>query len=350
MWLLGTLEGVLRRSVRTSFHASLVPIANCPMYISCCCKRRPKRQSQPRPRSSGAGLYSCTSMKQNGEGKASWFAPGLLTAVVGKNKDSNGLVSIHLPPKATLDETETMLAQLGATPALQRPRLVLGFDCNETFDFEGAEVRSRTARGEAILVWAVHHELRLPLQQGTTPSYFPYNASQQPRRLDYLWVRGLRTPWEGEVLQKTRTMMGSDHDAVAIFLPPQLETPFLARKSPTSPKDSAPGLPITYSCAPHGVDLRMDTADQREDHTGQKTPDRLPGICGPQTSTTARPASQCPPTSSRALETSMEDRKIGEESVRQRPGRQSATKTLGSPQRNPNAATTAVAIISSFKP
>ena len=40
-------------------------------------------------------------------------APGLLTAVVGKNKDSIGLASIHLPPKATLDETETMLAQLG---------------------------------------------------------------------------------------------------------------------------------------------------------------------------------------------------------------------------------------------
>ena len=103
-------------------------------------------------------------------------APGLLTAVVGKHKDSIGLASIHLPPKAALDETETMLAQLGGTPVLQQPRLVLGFDCNETFDFEGAEVRSRTARGEAILVWAVHHGLRLPLQQGTTPSYFPYNT------------------------------------------------------------------------------------------------------------------------------------------------------------------------------
>ena len=147
-------------------------------------------------------------------------APGLPTAVVGKNKDSIGFASIHLPPKATLDETETRLAQLGGTPALQQPRLVLGFDCNETFDFEGAEVRSCTPRGEAILVWAVHHELRLPLQQGTTPSYFPYNTSQLPRRLDYLWVRGLRTPWEGEVLQKTRTTMGSDQDAVAIFLPP----------------------------------------------------------------------------------------------------------------------------------
>ena len=74
VWLHGTLEGVLRRNVRTSCQASLLPIANCPMYISCCCKRRPKRQSQPRPRSFRAGLYSCTSMKQNGEGKASWFA------------------------------------------------------------------------------------------------------------------------------------------------------------------------------------------------------------------------------------------------------------------------------------
>ena len=34
--------------------------------------------------------------------------------------------------------------------------------------------------------------------------------------------------------------MGSDHDAVAIFLPPQLETPFLARKSPTSPRTLRP--------------------------------------------------------------------------------------------------------------
>ena len=30
--------------------------------------------------------------------------------------------------------------------------------------------------------------------------------------------------------------MGSDHDAVAIFLPPQQETSFLARKAPTSPR------------------------------------------------------------------------------------------------------------------
>ena len=128
----------------------------------------------------------------------------------GENADRTGLISAHLPPKATVDKTESMLSRIGDMPAMQQPRIVLGFDCNETFDFEGEEIRSRTARGEGILVWALRYDLLLPPQQGSVPSYFPYNTSQQPRRLDYLWVRGMRTLSEGEVLDKTRTMMGSD--------------------------------------------------------------------------------------------------------------------------------------------
>ena len=62
-------------------------------------------------------------------------APGVLTAIVGKDSNRTGLISAHLPPKATLDETEDMLSRIGDMPAMQQPRLVLGFDCNETFDF-----------------------------------------------------------------------------------------------------------------------------------------------------------------------------------------------------------------------
>ena len=45
-------------------------------------------------------------------------------------------------------------------------------------------------------------------------SYFPYNAAQQPRRFDYVWNRGLRVV-SGQVVEKSRVIVGSDPDAVS---------------------------------------------------------------------------------------------------------------------------------------
>ena len=82
---------------------------------------------------------------------------------------------------------------------------------------------------------ATRQNLLLTSQDGTTPSFFPYNSTQRPRRLDYVLIRGLRAESEGEVLQKTRTMMGSDRDAVALRLSWRLEfQPH--RPSPTAPR------------------------------------------------------------------------------------------------------------------
>ena len=80
-------------------------------------------------------------------------------------------------------------------------KVIVGFDCNETFDLnEEEQVRSRTARLESILRWLVRHQLRLPWQQGGTPSFFPYNPAEQPRRLDYVATKGLEQEEEGCVL------------------------------------------------------------------------------------------------------------------------------------------------------
>ena len=118
--------------------------------------------------------------------------PGALAAVVGEEDNHIGVVSLHLPPRATLDETEAMLSTWGAMQAMRQKKVIVGFDCNETLDFDEGQVSSRTARGEAILTWAVHFDLTLPAQQGLVPSFFPYNTAQQTRRLDYVMTNGLR--------------------------------------------------------------------------------------------------------------------------------------------------------------
>ena len=129
--------------------------------------------------------------------------PRALAAVDGE-EDHIGVIS------ATLDVTESMLSMWGAMHAMRQKKVIVGFDCNETFDFNEGQVSSCTARGEAILTWAVHF--------GLVPSFFPYNTAQQPCRLDYVMTKGLRAAGEGRVLDKTRTMMGSDHDTVTINL------------------------------------------------------------------------------------------------------------------------------------
>ena len=149
---------------------------------------------------------------------------------------------------------------------MQQKRVLIGFDCNETFDFDDGYALSRSSRGEAILHWALRNDLILPLQQGHIPSYFPYNTAQQPRRLDYVFVRGLHVEGEGEVLEKTRTMMGSAHDAVAIRLSLG-EAVSRRREMPhTLPRHLSLDSP---SRAAHGDDVQMDTTHQRENHKVQ---------------------------------------------------------------------------------
>ena len=179
------------------------------------------------------------------------------------------MASLHLPPKATAEETESLLAEWEKMPVMQQQRLIVGFDCNETFDFEGDGIHSRTAWGECILMWAKRQNLPLPLQDGTTPSFFPYNPAQRPRRLDYILVRGLRGESEGEVLQKTRTMMGSDHDAVSC--PSLILAPGTSTTSTVTNCSSAPqtGKSLAAPSPAHRDDLRMDPAHQRGDTSGE---------------------------------------------------------------------------------
>ena len=106
--------------------------------------------------------------------------PGALSAMVGDGDHRLGLASLDLPPKATIDETETMLSEWGRMPAMPQKRLLIGFDCNETFDFDDGHALSRSARGETILNWALPNDLTLPLQQGamsrpSSPTTHPSN-------------------------------------------------------------------------------------------------------------------------------------------------------------------------------
>ena len=95
----------------------------------------------------------------------------------------------------------------------------MGFDPNETFDFDVADggrvIRiARTARGEAILERGASHDLTFHEQDSLTATFFPY-TSQRPRRLDYIWTRGIQVR-DGRVIAKSRVLLGSDHDAVQL--------------------------------------------------------------------------------------------------------------------------------------
>ena len=45
-----------------------------------------------------------------------------------------GVVSLHLPPKPTIDETQTLLDKWGRCKPMISNLLYIGFDTNETFD------------------------------------------------------------------------------------------------------------------------------------------------------------------------------------------------------------------------
>ena len=127
------------------------------------------------------------------------------------------VLSGHIPHHATIPQTEDMLHRWGEL--LGGGKVVLGMDANETFKpplhcTEGGY--ACTGRGETVLGWMASHDLRMPPQQLHIPTYHPYNTLHQPRRLDYLAVRGI-TAGAGQVL-RCRDMASSDHDGVALPL------------------------------------------------------------------------------------------------------------------------------------
>ena len=145
-------------------------------------------------------------------------APGaILTTICVTVRARLRVLSGHIPHHATIPQTEDMLYRWGEL--LGEGKVVLGMDANETFKpplhcTEGGY--ACTGRGEAVLGWMASHDLRMPPQQLHIPTYHPYNTLHQPRRLDYMAVRGI-TAGAGQVL-RCRDMASSDHDGVALPL------------------------------------------------------------------------------------------------------------------------------------
>ena len=104
-----------------------------------------------------------------------------------------GLASGHISHKFTIAETAAALQQWGESPALSRPKVLLGFDANETFLQPGglldSETLSCTGRGEQVLTWCSELGIQLPMQECDRPSHFPYNPEMAPRRIDYVAAR-----------------------------------------------------------------------------------------------------------------------------------------------------------------
>ncbi|CAE7690154.1 pol [Symbiodinium sp. CCMP2592] len=131
------------------------------------------------------------------------------------NKNTVRAHAGHIPHRATIPQTESILAEWESNLGDQ-PRCLLGLDANETFTPPLTHVSgcyATSGRGEAILDWTNRHGFTLPPQQLHVPSYYPYNHSMQPRRLDYIMARGI-TAGAGKVIP-CRDRASSDHDGVA---------------------------------------------------------------------------------------------------------------------------------------
>ena len=76
-------------------------------------------------------------------------------------------------------------------------------DANETFTTPLPNTVggvARTGRGDSVLHWAAQHELTPPPQELHKPTHFPYNQELRPRRLDYVFTKGV-TAAHGQVIQ-----------------------------------------------------------------------------------------------------------------------------------------------------
>ena len=125
-------------------------------------------------------------------------------------------LSGHIPHHATVAQTEEIMQSWEST--MRKAKVVVGMDANEEFtDNDATGLRSRTARGEAILAATLPMGAAAPPQQLDVASYHPYNTQQRSRRLDYILVRGLHSE-KGGVLEGSRHIARSDHDLVWIQL------------------------------------------------------------------------------------------------------------------------------------
>ena len=142
---------------------------------------------------------------------------GIATTLTQANpKQSTRYISGHIPHHATIAQTETLLG--GWRDALDRPKVVVGFDANETFsDPDDQGWRAHTGRGEVVLATMAEHSIQGPPQDLHIPTYHPYNTAMESRRLDYVMVKG-HDVTTGGVKAESRHMASSDHDLVLLGL------------------------------------------------------------------------------------------------------------------------------------
>ena len=103
--------------------------------------------------------------------------------------------------------------------AMKQASTVFMGDLSETF-VEGkvgrdnwSTLQHKTARGAMILQWLCEQDMQAPSQEMDTSTYYPYNQLHRPRRLDYIFYKGIEEGAPGRVHQ-LRHLASSDHDAV----------------------------------------------------------------------------------------------------------------------------------------
>ncbi|CAE7730219.1 unnamed protein product, partial [Symbiodinium sp. CCMP2456] len=136
-----------------------------------------------------------------------------------------GLLSAHVPHHATLARTETLMSGWEDAGALKQRRVLVGVDANEQFTPSqhtggGQQAQGHNSRAEAILAWKQRHGLRLPPQELHRATHYPYATDLQPRRLDYVLLKGCFS-LEGTV-GDARDIARSDHEPVIVQLRTQV--------------------------------------------------------------------------------------------------------------------------------
>ncbi|CAE7200817.1 unnamed protein product [Symbiodinium sp. CCMP2592] len=164
----------------------------------------------------GIGTHTATQVLRAG-------VATIITTLRGRS----GACSAHTCPTTP---AQAIMLQWGTSRALRSSRAVIGIDANEQFTasphtIQQERAQGHTGRGENILAWLQHHTMRLPPQDLGTPSHFPYDSTQEPRRLDYVAIRGVFSV-QGEVLA-VRDMARSDHEPVVLQL--RADAPKLAK-------------------------------------------------------------------------------------------------------------------------
>ncbi|CAE7364098.1 pol [Symbiodinium sp. CCMP2592] len=152
---------------------------------------------------------------------------GVITTLKGKNsKTITRALAGHIPHHATIPQTQDILHDWRQALG-DRCRFLLGIDANETFAPPISNTTgcyATTGRGECILEWADDNNIRLPPQDLSTPSYHPYNQLMQPRRLDYLLVKGI-TAGNGKVVPSPPRLPRGGGPARATWGPRKLRPP-----------------------------------------------------------------------------------------------------------------------------